>query len=116
MADPVAELTEHFSPGGKELENDVFVVLQSIMKLHQLSAEDLFYKWEAHCLKLDQDVKDLSMERLRAFKQDLQDVLECSNRAQAQVRADKRVTATPRAINKGGDVYGMCVGSNSATM
>jgi len=108
----VAELLERFQTGGKELEPDVVRVLQSTMKMHQLSAEDLYFKWESYCIRMEADEREPSMERLRAFKQDLLDALERSNRSQANSKPDKRVTATPRAAIKNGDVFGMYVETN----
>ncbi len=111
MADAdVAGLNERFAPpGGKELEADVVFELQSIMRMHELTPQDVFFKWESYCIKMDTDEMWPSMERLRAFKQDLQDALERSNRSQAHIKADnKRAGATPRtAVKGGGDVFGM---------
>lgn len=103
----VAELNERFAPGGKELEPDVVAALQSIMRMHQLNPQDLFFKWESYCIKMDADEMQPSMERLQAFKQDLQDALEKSNRSQAHVKTEKRAGVTPRAVVKNGDVFGM---------
>jgi len=111
--DTVDELTERFSNGEKPLEPDVVAEMQSIMRLHQLGPQDLFFKWESYCIKMDRDGMQLSMPTLRAFKQDLQDALERSNRAtQPQLKSDKRMGATPRAVAKSGtsDVFGMIEG------
>lgn len=108
MADPtVAELNERFSTGGKDLEPDVLVELQSIMRLHQLSVQDLFFKWDSYCIKMDLEDMKVSVEVLRALKQDIQGALERSNRTQVHVKQEKRVGATPRTAVKGGDVYGV---------
>ncbi len=109
MADvEVAELSERFAPpGGKEIDPDVVAELQSIMRLHELSAQNLFFKWESYCMRMEADEIRPSMERLRAFKHDLQDALERTIRSQAHTKAEKRVGATPRATVKNGDVFGM---------
>jgi DNA polymerase alpha subunit B len=109
MAEPtVAELNERFAAGNNELEPDVIAELQSIMRLHQLSPQDLYFKWESYCIKLDVDELQPTVERLRAFKQDLLDALEKSTRTQAHSKPEKRVGATPRTVVKnGGDVFGM---------
>jgi len=106
----VLELNERFGPGGQELEPDVVTVLQSIMRMHQLSVEDLYFKWESYCIRMEADERQPSMDRLRAFKQDLQDALEKSSRSQVHIKTEKRVAATPRAVVKNGDVFGMYVG------
>ncbi|CAK7234724.1 DNA-directed DNA polymerase alpha subunit pol12 [Sporothrix curviconia] len=120
MADVTARLNERFGSGdGKPLEPDVVVQLQSIMNMHALPVQELFYKWEAYCIKMDLplDQATLTMERLRAFKQDLQDALERRNQqttlgsggvggggAIHKVKTE-RMAATPR--RGGGDVFGL---------
>jgi len=108
--DTLTELTERFGAGGKALEPDVAAELRSIMRLHELSVEDMFFKWDAYCIKMDSDELRVSLDSLRAFKQDLQDSLERSNRAQIHIKTEKRVGATPRTTTKSNDVYGMLDG------
>ncbi len=111
MADETtAEVLQYFGTGTKELEPDVLAELKSIIRLHQLSAEDTFYKWESYCIKMDMDTSSLNMGTVRSFKQDIQDALEKSNRLQTHIKQEKRPTATPRAGAKiGGDVFNMYV-------
>ncbi|KAI0407374.1 DNA polymerase alpha/epsilon subunit B [Xylaria palmicola] len=113
----IKELNERFGTGDKPLDHNVLVELQSIMQLHSLSPQDLFFKWESYCIKMDMDEMKLSVESLGALKQDLLDALERSNRShQVQVKTEKRVGATPRAAMKGsGDVFGMLEGMVPST-
>lgn len=104
------ELNEKFATGNKDLEPDVVAELQSIMRMHSLSAQDLFFKWESYCIKMDMDEMKLSVEALRSLKQDIQDALERSNRSHhVHIKSEKRSGATPRTTvkNGGGDVFGM---------
>ncbi|KAI1498490.1 DNA polymerase subunit alpha B [Biscogniauxia marginata] len=103
------ELNQRFGTGNKNLEPDVVAELQSIMRMHSLSVQDLFFKWESYCIKMDMDEIELSVERLRALKQDIQDALERSNRShQVHIKSEKRSGATPRTtVKSGGDVFGM---------
>lgn len=116
MADAeVQELNERFALGDKPLEPDMLAELQSIMRLYSLSAQDLFFKWESYCIKLDMDEMKLSVETLRNLKRDIQDALERESRTQhAHVKTEKRAGATPRATGKGnvnaGDVFGILEG------
>lgn len=109
----IQELNERFGTGDKPLEHNVLVELQNIMELHSLSPQDLFFKWESYCIRMDMDEMKLSVETLGALKQHLLDALEQSNRShQVQIKTEKRVGATPRAaVKNGGDVFGMCVAS-----
>ncbi|KAL2144641.1 hypothetical protein VTI28DRAFT_8852 [Corynascus sepedonium] len=110
MADEtLAELNQRFGSGTKDLEADEVAELKSIMRLHQLSVQDLFFKWESYGMKMGMDDFVPSIDNLRAFKQNLQDDLERSNRSQVHIKTEKRVGATPRA-GKGGDVFGMLDG------
>ncbi|RYO86883.1 hypothetical protein DL762_004547 [Monosporascus cannonballus] len=106
------ELNEKFASGNKELEPDVVAELQSIMRMHSLSAQDLFFKWESYCIKMDMDEMNVSVETLRALKQDIQDALERSNRShQVHIKTEKRSGATPRTgVKNSGDVFGMLDG------
>ncbi|KDN64977.1 putative DNA polymerase alpha/epsilon subunit B [Colletotrichum sublineola] len=103
------ELREFFTTGDKSLEDDVLSELQSIMRLHELSAEDLFYKWESFCIKMDMDAMNPDIVHVRNFKKDIQDALEKSNRQQTHIKTEKRSHGTPRA-GRGGDVFGMLDG------
>lgn len=105
MADEAAFL-EHFSPD-TPLEPDVLAELKSTARLHGLSAEDLFYKWESYCIRLEAEASAVTLAAVRNFKQGIQDELVKSNQARA---AERRVAATPRgAKGRGGDVYNMWV-------
>lgn len=103
----VAELNELFGAGDKGLAQDVVVEMQSIMRLHRLTPEDLFLKWEAYCIRLNIDDIHPTFEKMREFKQNLQDALEKVTRTQVHSKPDKRAGATPRATVKGTDVFGM---------
>ncbi len=108
MADAtVAELNERFGRGGAPLEPDVLAELQSILRLHHLSVQDLFFKWESYCIKMDREDMTASLDVLRALKQDLQDALERSTRTQVHAKQEKRIGATPRTAVKTSDAYGM---------
>ncbi|CAG7554424.1 unnamed protein product [Fusarium equiseti] len=106
MAD--SEIQDRFSPN-KPLEPDVLSELESIMRLHGLSAEDLYFKWESYCIKLDIDAQALNLESLRNLKQSIQDELENSHR-KVHVKTERKVANAPRGGNKGGDVFGMLDG------
>ena len=103
MAD--SEIQDRFSPN-KPLEPDVLSELESIMRLHGLSAEDLYFKWESYCIKLDIDAQALNLESLRNLKQSIQDELENSHR-KVHVKTERKVANAPRG---GGDVFGMLDG------
>ena len=90
MADE--ELQSRFSPN-KPLEADVLAELNSIMRLHDLSAEDLYFKWDSYCLKMDTDALNETLSEIRRLKQVIQDTLEKDATRTAQTRS---TGATPR--------------------
>ena len=94
-----------------ELPPDVLGELQSICRLHSISPQELRYKWESYSMKMGSDQTQLNLNTARAFKKDLQEMLERESRGKAHHRsADKRAThATPRHAGNTDDVFGMYV-------
>lgn len=106
-----AELNEFFAIHPvSELPPDVLGELQSILRLHSITPQELSYKWESYSMKMGMDQASLDLGTARALKKDLQEMLERDSRGKAHVRSvDKRgAFATPRA-GKGDDAFGMSV-------
>lgn len=104
-----SELNELFIASFPEgLPQDILGELQSILRIHSITAEELFYKWESYSMKMGDEVK-LDMESVRLFKRDVQEALERETRGKTGRQHEKRstVTATPRATTAGADVFGM---------
>jgi DNA polymerase alpha subunit B len=104
------ELHARFAPPPlAELPPDILGELQSILRLHSVSPQELFYKWESYCLKMSSEETRLDLETIRAFKKDLQEILERETRSKTHARGtDKRSTlgATPRSVSSN-DVFEM---------
>ena len=112
MTSTKAELNELFTiPPVTELPSDVLGELQSVLRLHSISPQELSYKWESYSMKMGSEQTKLDLPTARAFKKDLQEILERESRGKAHVRSvDKRGTyATPRSTGKADDVFGMLV-------
>ncbi|KAE8144192.1 DNA polymerase [Aspergillus avenaceus] len=112
MDDLVGELNELFasaSPDG--LPQDVLAELQSILRVHAIAPQELFYKWESFCLKMGAEETKMNLDTVRLFKRDVQETLERDSRSKAGRQTDKRstMTATPRAAATT-DVFGMLDG------
>jgi DNA polymerase alpha subunit B len=107
MDDYAAELSELFAAPNSKLEPDVLRELQSILRIHNLDAQELFYKWESYCLKMGAEDTKLDLKTARDFKKDIQENLERETRGKQVKTSEKRpgVNATPRA--GGGDVFGV---------
>lgn len=100
------ELDEYFVP-----HPEVKIELESICRLHSISPEELFYKWESYNMKMGQEQIILDVPTVRVFKKELQEIVEREARTKSHMRSvDKRgAYATPRSAAKGGDVFGMYV-------
>lgn len=128
MAD--TELQRLFS-AGKAIEPDIAAELQSMMRLHGISSEDLFYKWESYCIKMELDAGDaLTLAHVRNLKQNMLDALAKSAAAPAagsssvvKPKAERKAMGTPRAgrgaanggAGAGGDMYGILDGLMPST-
>lgn len=110
MAGSRDELNNFFAiPPVIELPPDILGELQSILRLHSISPQELRYKWESYTMKMGTEQTSLDLVTARAFKTDIQESLEREARGKAHVRSvDKRGShATPRNAAKGADVFGM---------
>jgi DNA polymerase alpha subunit B len=110
MEDMEKELNELFASSSPEgLSKDVLAELQSILRLHAISPQELFWKWESYSMKMGSEETKLDLKTVRAFKRDVQDNLERESRTKNnQLRGTEKkggVMATPRAANN--DVFGM---------
>jgi DNA polymerase alpha subunit B len=102
------QLQELFASANSSLEPDVLAELTSIMRLHQIDPQELWYKWESYSLRMGGDDMQLSLDTARALKQDVQDGLERENRSKAQsLSSNRRGAATPRNVTNASDVYGV---------
>ncbi|KXL44844.1 hypothetical protein M433DRAFT_108778 [Acidomyces richmondensis BFW] len=113
----MADVQVLYDTFGTELSQDVATELQHIQRLLDLSAQELFFKWESYVLKMGAENTILDFKTVCDFKKDLQDALERDARVKGQAAhgAAKKVAATPRAGTGGGDVFGMLDGMVSGT-
>lgn len=104
------EIQSRFAPNGT-LEPDVVSELESMARLHDISTEDLYFKWESYCIKMDVDTQAVTLSNVRGLKQGIQDELEKSQH-RVQLKNERKTGPTPRAKPgaKGGDVFGMLDG------
>ncbi|KAL2865178.1 DNA-directed DNA polymerase alpha subunit POL12 [Aspergillus lucknowensis] len=113
-----AELTELFAPASPDgLPLDILRVLQSIMRVHGISAQELFYRWESYCLRMGAEETKLDLETLELFRRDVMENLErqAGQRERERERErERRVAGTPRGMGVhaggAGDVFGMLDG------
>ena len=105
------ELQKRFAGAGSDLEADVLGELQSILRIHSIDAEELWYKWESYSMKMaESEDLNLNIDTARALKKDVQEGLERENKGRAHLASsNKRGGATPRNVTSNGDVFGMWV-------
>ncbi|KAI9716622.1 MAG: DNA-directed DNA polymerase alpha subunit pol12 [Chrysothrix sp. TS-e1954] len=115
MADTQTQLVQLFAPAKGELAPDLLLELRSILRLHSISPQELFYKWESYSIKMG-GLDNLNVDTARDLKKDIQDVLERETRGKHARAADKRgVGATPRNARQGSDLFGMMDGDVSTS-
>ena len=110
MADSETDMNEFFSISGESrLPLEVVEELQSTARLHALSAQELFFKWESYCLKMGSEETQLHVDNVQAFRKDIQESLEREIRGKVQMRGSekKSVHATPRVAGRGDDMFGL---------
>ncbi|KZZ94589.1 DNA polymerase alpha/primase associated subunit [Ascosphaera apis ARSEF 7405] len=106
------ELRELFSPANPSaLAQDILFELQSIQRLHAISAQELFYKWESYCMKLGAEETRLTLENVRQLKRDIQEALDRESRAKHVVRNQENrrggATVRSRTANANVDIFGI---------
>jgi DNA polymerase alpha subunit B len=109
MSEINEDLSSYFlSSSDHGLPPDILGELESILRLHSISPQELFYKWESYSMKMGSEETKLDLDTVRMFKKDVQDGLERESRGKHAVRVDRRsaVAATPRGAVTG-DVFGM---------
>ncbi len=108
MAETIAELNKLFAPPpATELEPDILGELQSILRLHGISPQELFFKWESYSIKMGSEETNLDLTTVRAFKKDVQESLEKETRGKIHVRGVEKGRGAPRNTGGNEDVFGM---------
>ena len=108
MAGSKENINAVFQPSGDGLPEDVLGVMESMLRLHSISAQDLFYKWESYCYAMGEQTQ-LDINTVRMFQKDVQDKVERGGPHKQTARGSDRkpaISATPRAVGTG-DVFGM---------
>ena len=109
MAEVKENINALFSPASDGLSPDILGVLESILRLHSISEQELFYKWESYCLKMGSEETKLDLNTARMFQKDVQESLERAYQGKHNSRDSARKSAvgsTPRVAGTG-DVFGM---------
>lgn len=105
MDDTTESLHDLFGGASGKVDSTVLLELQSILRLHAISPQELFYKWESYSIKMGAEATKLDLSTARDFKKDLNEALERESRGKHARSTEKsRVGATPRA--GAGDIFG----------
>ena len=107
MASVKENVLHLFAPGQDDLSADIMAELESMLRVHSISPQELFYKWESYSLRMGSEDTKLELGTVRMFKKDIQDSIETARHV-AGDSVRKSVSATPRTNGHGGDnVFGM---------
>jgi DNA polymerase alpha subunit B len=107
----VSELRERFSLPSTDLGQIILAELQSIIRIHDITPEDLSFKWESYCMKMGAEETHLDPKTVRDFKKDLQESLEREIQRKVNNPAPEKrtITATPRAGITSNDMFDLYV-------
>ncbi|KAK6536519.1 DNA-directed DNA polymerase alpha subunit pol12 [Arthrobotrys megalospora] len=97
-----------------ELPDEVMAELQNMLRLYNIDAEELFFKWEEYCLKMGEDIK-LNMKNITAFKDDAREQFEIEMRAKSKAAQAPAARGAQRTAKNAGDVFNMLDGLTPAT-
>ncbi|KAI5295383.1 DNA-directed DNA polymerase alpha subunit pol12, partial [Ascosphaera acerosa] len=113
--DTEAALRELFSPADPSaLDQEILNELQSMQRLHAISAQELFYKWESFCMKMGAAETRLTLQNVRALKRDVQEALDRESRAKHVIRNQENRRATLNGHGSGSGVGGANSGNGGA--
>lgn len=99
------ELNDFFAiPPVTDLTPNVLGELQSILRIHSISPQELSYKWESYTMKMGTEQTKLDLTMARAFKKDLQEKLERESVRTREVRTQHR-----RALRRAVMMYSGCM-------
>ncbi|KAK6503043.1 DNA-directed DNA polymerase alpha subunit pol12 [Arthrobotrys musiformis] len=104
------DLAEKFG----ELPDEVMAELQNMLRIYNIDAEELFFKWEEYCLKMGEDIK-LNMKNITAFKDDAREQFEIEMRAKSKSAQAPATRGAQRGAKSAGDVFNMLDGLTPAT-
>ncbi|KAK6351136.1 DNA-directed DNA polymerase alpha subunit pol12 [Orbilia javanica] len=104
------DLAEKFG----ELPDEVMVELHNMLRIYNIDAEELFFKWEEYCLKMGEDIK-LNLKNITAFKDDAREQFEIEMRAKSKSAQAPAARGAQRAAKNTGDVFNMLDGLTPAT-
>lgn len=85
-----------------DLTPDVLAEFLSMLRSYGLDDQELFYKWESYCIRMSPNDTKLDLETVRAFKKDVQEILEKDIRAKSRQQnsgALRGLQKTPRHKN-----------------
>jgi DNA polymerase alpha subunit B len=86
---------------------DIMGELRSMLRLYDVDAQELFFKWESYSMKMGPEDTKLTLDTVRAFKKDVQEQLEREVRGKA--RMQQQTPAVQRTVRPqaGGDAFAL---------
>ncbi|PUU81486.1 DNA polymerase alpha subunit B N-terminal-domain-containing protein [Tuber borchii] len=90
-----------------ELSPEVLSLLEGMLRIYGIPAEELFFKWESYCIKMGPDDTKLNLDTVLAFKKDVQELFEKDMRSRPRqhgANTSRPVARTPRVKNTGDHV------------
>ncbi|KAF8544814.1 DNA polymerase alpha subunit B N-terminal-domain-containing protein [Trichophaea hybrida] len=89
---------------------DVMAELQLMLRIYDIDAQELFFKWESYSMKMGPDDVKLTYDTVLAFKKDVQEQLEKELRGKAKMQQTPAVQRTVRPQAAGADPFALLDG------
>jgi len=109
MASISDQLNERFAIPATDVGAAILGELESILRIHSLTPEDLSYKWDSYCMAMGADTK-LGLKAVQDFKKHVSDSIQRESKDKMHIKTERRpINATPRGAIAKADVFGMSV-------
>lgn len=87
-----------------KLSPDIVTEFLSMLRIFGVDEQELFFKWEAYCIKMGPDNTKLNLDTVLEFKNDAHEQLEKTAKAKVRQRDNppRTVQKTPRHVKGDG--------------
>jgi DNA polymerase alpha subunit B len=96
-------IADHFPAASQEVLDE----LQAMLRVYDIDAQELFFKWESYSLKMGPDDVKLDFDTVQNFKKDVQEQLEKELKGKAKLAQTPAVQRVVRPGQGAGDSFAL---------
>ncbi|CCX16686.1 DNA polymerase alpha subunit B N-terminal-domain-containing protein [Pyronema domesticum] len=104
-------IADHFPAAPQEVLDE----LQAMLRVYDIDAQELFFKWESYSLKMGPDNVKLDFDTVQNFKKDVQEQLEKELKGKAKLAQNPAVQRVVRPGQGAGDSFALFDGMLPST-